>query len=44
MKFVGDRNFPRFHEGIADHGDVTICRGKFGGERFTVEKPQAVGP
>ena len=43
MKFVGDRDFPRFHEGIADHGDVTTCRGKFGSGRFAVEKPQVVG-
>lgn len=44
MEFIGDRDLPRFYEGITDHGDVTTCRGRFGGGRFAVEKSQAVGP
>lgn len=44
MEFIGDRDLPRFYEGIADHGDMTACRSAFGAERFAIEKPQAVSP
>lgn len=44
IEFVGDRDLPRFHEGTADHGDMTACRSAFGAERFAIQKPQAVSP
>ena len=43
VKLAGDRNFLRSDKRVADHGDVTTRRGARRGDRFTIEKTEAVG-
>ena len=43
VKFLGDGNLECLHIGIADHGDVTACRGPLEADGFAVHEAQTVG-